>query len=55
MFIDAASSALHAALRVAAVVIMMTGPVFAVTAMKADNGGRISGAGLVLFVSLERA
>ena len=43
-----------AAFRVSLLVLMMTGPVLAVTLMKAENGPKFSGAGLVLVVSLER-
>jgi multisubunit Na+/H+ antiporter MnhG subunit len=50
-----ARSVFSAALRVLAVVGMMTGPVYAVAMMKAAENPKVSGAGLVLFVSLERA
>jgi hypothetical protein len=43
-----------AAFRVSMLVLMMTGPVLAVTMMKAQNGTKFSGAGLVLIVSIER-
>ena len=43
-----------AAFRVSLLVIMMTGPVLAVTIMKADQAPKFSGAGLVLVVSIER-
>ena len=43
-----------AAFRVSMLVLMMTGPVLAVTMMKAENGPKFSGAGLVLVVSIER-
>ncbi len=43
-----------AAIRVSLLVVMMTGPVLAVTMMKAENGPKFSGVGLVLIVSLER-
>lgn len=44
-----------AALRVAMIVGIMTGPVYAVAMMKAGEANKVSGAGLVLYVSLERA
>jgi hypothetical protein len=43
-----------AAFRVSFLVLMMIGPVLAVTMMKAENGPKFSGAGLVLVVSIER-
>jgi hypothetical protein len=43
-----------AAFRVSMLVLMMTGPVLAVTMMKANNAPKFSGAGLVLIVSIER-
>ena len=43
-----------AVFRVAMLVVLMTGPVLAVTMMKANNGPKFSGVGLVLVVSLER-
>jgi hypothetical protein len=43
-----------AVLRVSLLVLMMTGPVLAVTIMKANNAPKFSGAGLVLIVSIER-
>ncbi len=43
-----------AAFRASLLVMMMTGPVLAVTMMKAENGPKFSGAGLVLVVSIER-
>jgi multisubunit Na+/H+ antiporter MnhG subunit len=49
-----AAAVTAAALRVSMLVLMMTGPVLAVTMMRAENGSKISGAGLVLIVSLER-
>jgi hypothetical protein len=49
-----AAAVTAAALRVSMLVLMMTGPVLAVTMMRAENGTKISGAGLVLIVSLER-
>jgi hypothetical protein len=48
-------STARSALRVAMVVTLMTGPVYAVSAMKDRSISHISGAGLVLYVSLERA
>jgi hypothetical protein len=42
------------ALRVMALVTLFTGPVYAVTMMQAGQHGAASGAGLVLYVSLER-
>ena len=42
------------AFRVSMLVLMMTGPVLAVTMMKSENGPKFSGAGLVLVVSIER-
>jgi hypothetical protein len=49
-----AASVSAAAFRVSMLVLLMTGPVLAVTMMKAQNGPKFSGAGLVLVVSLER-
>jgi hypothetical protein len=49
-----AASISASAFRAAMLVVMMTGPVLAVTIMKADNGPKFSGAGLVLVVSIER-
>lgn len=49
-----AAAVTAAALRVSMLVLMMTGPVLAVTMMRAENSTKISGAGLVLIVSLER-
>ena len=43
-----------AAVRVSLLVMVMTGPVLAVTIMKAENAPKFSGAGLVLVVSIER-
>jgi hypothetical protein len=43
------------ALRAMALVALMTGPVLAVTMLKPAGGHAASGAGLVLYVSLERA
>jgi hypothetical protein len=43
------------AVRAVALVALMTGPVLAVTMLKPSNGHAASGAGLVLYVSLERA
>ena len=43
-----------AAFRVSLLVMIMTGPVLAVTMMKAQNGSKFSGAGFVLVVSIER-
>lgn len=43
-----------AALRASLLVLVMTGPVWAVTYLKAENGTKFSGAGLVLVVSIER-
>jgi hypothetical protein len=48
------ASAGAAAFRVSMLVLMMTGPVLAVTMMKAESGPKFSGAGLVLVVSIER-
>ena len=43
-----------AVFRVLMLVFTMTGPVLAVTMLKAENSSKFSGAGLVLVVSLER-
>jgi hypothetical protein len=48
------ASASAAAFRISMLILMMTGPVMAVTMMRAENGPKFSGAGLVLVVSLER-
>lgn len=48
-------SAAAAAARALAIVGLMTAPVYAVTLMKAGEAPKVSGAGLVLYVSLERA
>ncbi|NJR13805.1 MAG: hypothetical protein HC779_06000 [Phyllobacteriaceae bacterium] len=42
-------------LRAALLIGIMTGPVFALSMMSNSQGQKISGAGLVLYVSLERA
>jgi hypothetical protein len=52
--INNTASVSAAAIRVSMLVLLMTGPVLAVTMMKAENGPKFSGAGLVLVVSIER-
>jgi hypothetical protein len=49
-----AGSAANAFMRIAVVVGLMMAPIFAVAAAKAGSAPKISGAGLVLIVSLER-
>jgi hypothetical protein len=49
-----AGSAANAMIRIAVVVGLMMAPMFAVAAAKAGAQPKISGAGLVLIVSLER-
>jgi hypothetical protein len=48
-------SAASTTLRAFAIVGLMTAPVYAVTMLKANEAPKVSGAGLVLYVSLERA
>jgi hypothetical protein len=50
-----ALSAAAAIARAMAIVGLMTAPVYAVAMMKAGEAPKVSGAGLVLYVSLERA
>jgi hypothetical protein len=53
--ISVAAPLTKALLRASLLVAVMTGPVLALSMMSNGQGQKISGAGLVLYVSLERA